>query len=80
MAEKTQWQEEYCARLGTMSNGQLLVEAIDTAIGDDYDGCHTYRGGWRNSAARYALYSRLYTEKFITVEDVAEMKGLVVAP
>jgi len=72
--ELAQWKQEYLDRLNAMTNGELLDETIEMACGDDYDGCHTRRGAWKDIAAHHALYERLRAMGFLTEEDVTRMQ------
>lgn len=53
------WQDSYLARIGNMSNEQLLNEVIGAAGGDDQDGEFTNRGRWEFSEMEKELRKRL---------------------
>ena len=55
------WQDGYLARIGNMSNEQLLNEVIGAANGDDQDGEFTSRGRWEFDALEKELRKRLAT-------------------
>jgi hypothetical protein len=74
LAHRQQEQQEYLLRLRTMTNDDLMNEAFESAVPDEYDGCMTDWGEWRELAARTVLYDRLYDAGILTADAVGKLK------
>lgn len=59
MAELLKWQKKHIERIESMSNSELLDEALELAGGDSWDGIFTKRGEWEYSAITLHLRMRL---------------------
>jgi hypothetical protein len=65
MEKLYKWQERHLARIKLLSNEELLEEVLDSAGGDDYDGCWTNRGWWEYQVMKEELESRLKVFGFL---------------
>lgn len=65
MNKISQQKAAYLNCIKQMTNGDLLIEVISSAQGDDYDGCFTSIGHWKFEEARKEIYDRLKSVNFL---------------
>ena len=64
------WKQEFLTRVKTLPLGELAVETLQAAGGDDYDGCFTERGRFEFVVLRKELTSRLFEAGLLTEDEM----------
>lgn len=69
-----EWKQKFLDRVKTLPLGELLIEVMQAAGGDDYDGCFTERGRFEFGVLRKELTSRLFERGLLTSDEMLEIE------